>query len=202
MTSAPVGFQCPACVKEGRQSVRRIKSSTAEITKLLIGICVGIFAVETLTGNDFSFKYGLAGYPITEWGQYYRFISAIFLHGGVIHILFNMLILWQLGSVLEPALGKARFALLYFVAGLGGGLASFMFNDPMVISVGASGAIFGLMGAYVVLARRVNINQQQVVSLIAINLIIGFVLPGIDWHAHLGGLAAGAALTALMTAKR
>ena len=198
MHSAPVGFHCPGCMNEARKTVRQIREVQPTITKLIIGICVAVFVYGQATGTDLSYEYGLAGIAVTEFGQYYRFITAMFLHAGIIHILFNMMILWQIGSVIEMRIGSPRFIALYALSGLGGGLASFLLNDPYTVSVGASGAIFGLLGAYVVLARRLNVNHSQVLGLIGINLVLGFVMPGIDWHAHVGGLAVGAASAALL----
>ena len=183
---------------QARKTVRQIREVQPTITKFIIGICVAVFIYGQATGTDLSYEYGLAGIAVTEFDQYYRFITAMFLHAGIIHILFNMMILWQIGSVIEMRIGSPRFIALYALSGLGGGLASFLLNDPYTVSVGASGAIFGLLGAYVVLARRLNVNHSQVLGLIGINLVLGFVMPGIDWHAHLGGLAVGAASAALL----
>jgi membrane associated rhomboid family serine protease len=201
MHPAPVGFHCPGCIAEARRTVRKVRTNEPRITKAIIGLCVAVFILGQATGRDFSYEYGLAGIAITEYGEYYRFITAMFLHASLIHILFNMLILWQIGSVIEMRIGSARYLMLYVLSGLGGGLASFALNDPYTLSVGASGAIFGLLGAYVVLARRLNINHGQVLGLIAINLILGFTLPGIDWHAHVGGLVVGAAVAAALPQK-
>ncbi len=198
MISAAVGFQCKSCVNEGRASVRQVKSVEATFTRLIIGMCIGVFGYETLLGQDFSLQYGLAGITITQNGEYYRFITSMFLHAGIFHIMFNMLVLWQLGNIIEPRIGTPRFAALYVISGLGAGIASITLNDPYTLSVGASGAIFGLMGAFWVFTRRWRVNNSQVTSLIAINLILGFVLPGVDWHAHVGGLVAGALVAALI----
>ena len=201
MTSAPVGFHCPACIRAGRPAQPRqvnFRAGAGQVTRTLIGICVGIFLLGAVTGIDFSYDFGLAGYAITQLHEYYRLLTAMFLHAGIMHILFNMLILYQLGTALEGLLGSGRFLGLYLLSGLGGGLASITFNDPMVLSVGASGAIFGLMGAYAALSKRLRLNNEQVVGLIVVNLILGFVLPGIDWHAHVGGLVTGAALASAM----
>ena len=202
MNTAAVGFQCPACVSEGRESVRQIKIKKPIVTQIIIGICVAIFGLEMVSSSDFAYNFGIAGAAIDPSGEYYRFITSMFLHADVIHIAFNMLILWQIGTSLEMNLGSPKFAFLYLVSGLGGGLASITFNDPYTLSVGASGAIFGLLGAYVVNARQMRVNTSQVMALIGINLVLGFVLPGIDWHAHLGGLVVGAAIAGILTATK
>jgi hypothetical protein len=197
MNEAPVGFHCPDCLAEGRRTVRQIKIRTAKVTNLLIGICCAVFLYGTLN-PELEISFGVAGYPVFELGEYYRLITAMFLHAGIIHIAFNMLVLHQLGTPLELKLGSAKFTLIYFASGLGGSIASVLFNDPFTLSVGASGAIFGLMGAYFVVARSLRLDASQIRVMIGINLVIGFVIPGIDWHAHLGGLLVGAATTAVI----
>lgn len=197
MNEAPVGFHCPACIAEGKRTVRQIKVRTAKVTSTLIGICVVAFLYGEINPR-FDIDFGVAGYPVFELGEYYRLVTAMFLHAGIIHIAFNMLVLHQLGTPLELKLGSAKFSVIYFVSGLGGSIASVLFNNPLTLSVGASGAIFGLMGAYFVVARSLRLDAGQIRVMIGINLVIGFVIPGIDWHGHLGGLAAGAAVTALI----
>jgi membrane associated rhomboid family serine protease len=132
-------------------------------------------------------------------GEQYRLITSGFLHDGLIHIGFNMLILWLLGQQLEPALGRLRFALLYFV-GLLGGSFGVMLLSPNEFTVGASGAVFGLFGAAVIVQRSQGINpfETGLGGLIAINLLITFTLPGISIGGHVGGLVLGAVAGALL----
>src|SRR5207302_5641892 len=126
-----------------------------------------------------------------------------FLHASLMHILFNMLALWIVGPALEAALGRVRFLALYVVAALGGSLCSYFLDPRFVAGVGASGAVFGLFGAYFVVARARDVDSRQVVGLIVINLLIGFAVPGIDNWAHIGGLVAGGALAlAFMASER
>lgn len=202
MRAAPVGFHCPQCVAEGQVKRRIRRVNDFQATKWLIGVCLAAFGFESLTGTSLAWQFGLAGYPVFEQGEYYRLVTAMFLHGGLMHIAFNMLILWQLGSMLEPYLGRKTFLSLYFIAGVAGGIASILLNNPMTVSVGASGAIFGLMGAYAVLARRMSRPDTQILVLIGINLVIGFLVPNIDWHAHVGGLIAGAIFGATIDLRR
>lgn len=197
-----IGFQCPSCAGSNIQRIRTLQPRKATLTSVIIGACVAVFAWGQISGFDLIVYFGLAGYAINPLGEYYRFVTALFLHGSILHIFFNMLILHSLGSVLEPGLGSKKFALLYFGAGFGGGIASVLFNHPLVFSVGASGAIFGLMGAFAVLSRHFNFDNRQIFSLIGINLLIGFVVPGIDWHAHVGGLLAGMAIATLIQPNR
>jgi membrane associated rhomboid family serine protease len=211
MTSAAVGFQCPECVAEGRASIPDVVSvlgtKPAErplVTMTLIGLNVLAYVVQLtsgtslLTGLDrITTDYGMWPRAIAIGDEYYRLFTAMFLHASFLHIGFNMLVLWMLGPQLEQILGHVRFTTLYLVAGLGGSVASFWFSSPGIVGVGASGAIFGLMGAYVVVGKKLRTDITQILGLIAINVVIGFVAGGVDWRAHLGGLATGAAVGAV-----
>ena len=212
MTSASVGFQCPECVAEGAASVRPVRTALGAavptrpyVTFTLIGLCVAVFGVQQLasvdpaTGLDsISDRFAMWPLGIAAYDEYYRLVSAMFLHASILHIGFNMLVLWLLGPQIESVLGHVRFAVLYLVAGIGGSIASFWFSAPYISGIGASGAIFGLMGAYLVVGRRLGADVRQVLGLIAVNVVIGFVVPGLDWRAHLGGLATGALVAFVM----
>jgi membrane associated rhomboid family serine protease len=203
MISAPVGFQCPDCVAEAAAEAPAIRSRLGAkvptkpyVTYTLIGMCAVLFGLQTLNViDDGSFVMWPVGVALDD--QYYRLITSMFLHGSILHIGFNMLVLWSLGPQLENLLGHVRFATLYLVAGLGGSVASFWFTPFNVGSLGASGAIFGLFGAWVVIGRRLSIPIQQILGLIAINIVIGFIIPNVDWRAHLGGLVTGALVAAV-----
>ena len=205
MTSASVGFQCPECVAEGAAAVPATRTrfggvaiSRPYVTLTLIGINVVVFGWEYLAGVDtVASNWGMWPVGVALDNEYYRLFTATFLHENLLHIGFNMLVLWMLGPQLEALLGHVRFTVLYLVAGLGGSVASFWFSSPSVVGIGASGAIFGLMGAYVVVGRALRADISQVLGLIAINVVIGFVGGGIDWRAHLGGLVTGALVAAI-----
>jgi len=205
MTSASVGFQCPECVAEGAAAVPATRTrfggvaiSRPYVTLTLIGINVVVFGWEFLAGVDtVASNWGMWPVGVALDNEYYRLFTATFLHENLLHIGFNMLVLWMLGPQLEVLLGHVRFTVLYLVAGLGGSVASFWFSSPNVVGIGASGAIFGLMGAYVVVGRALRADISQVLGLIAINVVIGFVGGGIDWRAHLGGLVTGALVAAI-----
>jgi membrane associated rhomboid family serine protease len=124
-------------------------------------------------------------------GQWYRMLTAMFLHGSYVHILFNMLSLWWIGGPLEAALGRARYLALYFVSGLAGSALTYLVAAPNQPSLGASGAIFGLFGATAVLMRRLNYDMRPVIALLVINLIFTFGWSNIAWQAHIGGLVGG-----------
>lgn len=202
MTSASVGFQCPECLAAGTASVREARTvfggrltTSSTVTMSLIGICSGIFVVQWLVGVDaVAADYGMWPAAIALQGEWFRLVTAVFLHGSLLHLLFNMYVLYLLGPPLERLFGHTRFLALFLISGLGGSVASFTFSAPNGVSVGASGAIFGLMGAYVVAGRHLRADINQVLVLIGINIAIGFLVPGIDWRAHLGGLVTGAAV--------
>ena len=199
MTSAAVGFQCPECVAQGAASVRPVRTRLGAkvptrpyVTYVLIALCLAGFGYEYLRGmNEVATDFAMRPAYIAVFDQYYRLFTSMFLHYSLLHIGFNMLVLWMLGPQIESALGHVRFAVLYLVAGLGGSVASFWFSDVNVAAAGASGAIFGLMGAYLVVGRKLGADVSQVLVLIAINVVIGFVIPNTDWRAHLGGLITG-----------
>jgi membrane associated rhomboid family serine protease len=204
MITAPVGFQCPECVK-GAAPVRRyseIRSTGREavfITTAVIAINAAVFVLGLSGGsglargaNRLTFDYALQGTLVGN-GEWYRLITAGFLHYGLIHIGFNMLILYQLGQLLEPAFGRVRFVLVYLAALLGGSVGALALT-PNAFTAGASGAVFGLMGAAAVALQRrgVNVLQTSIGSLLIMNLLITFVIPGISIGGHVGGLLAGA----------
>lgn len=130
--------------------------------------------------------------------QYWRILTSGFLHYGVIHIAVNMLSLYFIGPPLEQVLGRWRFLVVYLVSLLGGSTAVMLLSDEKVMSAGASGAIFGLLGALLVTFRKLRLDLRQLGGVLALNLVITFTVPGISWQAHLGGLVAGAAIGAAM----
>jgi membrane associated rhomboid family serine protease len=123
-------------------------------------------------------------------GEFYRVITSMFLHYGLLHLLTNMWALWVLGRTLEAVLGPVRFLVLYLASGLGGAVAVLFFSDPHSLSAGASGAIFGLFGALFVVLRRLGRSTSSVIPLLILNIAISFV-PGISLADHLGGLVTG-----------
>ena len=211
MIAASVGFQCPDDVREGSRSVRqprtalggRITGDTARVSVTLVGVNVLVFLLglggllprATLDyGNLALLEDGSGGAIGVAAGQYYRLLTAAFLHAGTFHLLSNMFALVSLGPVLEQALGRSRFLALYVVSALGGSTLSYLVSEPRTFGVGASGAIFGLFGAYYVVVRKVGGDTGSILTLLVINLVITFALPIIDWRAHVGGLLTGAAV--------
>ena len=209
MRSASVGFQCPECVAAGAATVRqprttfggRVTGDTSRVSITIIVLNVAVFVLGLAAGErGLQVRFGNIGgapevFGVAD-GEYYRLLTAAFLHGGVFHLLMNMLALAQLGPVLEAALGRVRFVGLYVLSALGGSVLSYLLSDPRQLGVGASGAIFGLFGAYYVVVRRMGGETGSIVALLAINLVINFSVPIIDWRAHLGGLVTGAVIAA------
>ncbi len=206
MISAPVGFQCPECVNANPSRIINVQSTSGiaalpRVTKAIIALCVGLFVASRLIPSVSYANLGMAPWLVAD-GQWWRLITSTFMHGGIMHIAFNMYALYYLGPGIERFLGERRYALLYFLAALGGSTASFFFSDIASVSVGASGAIFGLMTATIVIGRAINQDVSQVMGLFAINIAIGFFSSGIDWRAHLGGAATGALIAWLMLTAR
>lgn len=211
MIAAPVGFQCPDCVAGAAAQTRQPTTVAGAriiqrpmITYALIGLDVVLYVMQFLAPKDASngydvitLNFGMWPYGIAANNEWWRVGTAAFLHGGWLHLAFNMYVLYALGPTLERILGHSRFLILYLLAAVGGGVASYVFSPFNTVSVGASGAIFGLMGALVVAGRRLRYDITQVLFLLGINVVIGFLSPGVDWRAHLGGLVTGAAVAAL-----
>ena len=215
MVAASVGFQCPECVREGNAAVRpartifggQVSDDPGWVSKVLIVLNVVLFLVQQAS-DEFTRRFydlGLALDPATMTpvgvadGEYYRLLTSAFLHGGILHLLLNMYALFLFGPQIEAAFGRWRFTALYLVSALGGSALSYAFSPPNQPSLGASGAVFGLLGAFLVVSRRLRRDTTPVLVLLAINLGYGFLVPRIDWRAHVGGLVAGA-LVALVLA--
>lgn len=206
MTTTPVGMRCPECSKQ-RTVVKTLRNTARrpEVTFALIAINAVVFLTEgnfTLSGQPTGKIYeegalfgSIRGVPTlgVAHGQWWRIITSGFMHENLIHIGFNMYVLYVLGQMLEPALGRLRFGTIYAVSLLTGSFGALLVT-PHSPTVGASGAIFGLMGAAAVemRARQIPIMQSGVGGLILLNLVISFTLPGISWGGHIGGLIGGA----------
>src|ERR671914_322066 len=207
MTATPVGMRCPDCSKQ-RTPVRTLRNVYADptVTYVLIAVNVLLFIGSTAGGSSFAGRPGgsvvtdlaLFG-PAVENGDWWRLVTSGFMHAGVIHILFNMYILYWLGTMLEPVLGHVRFGALYFASLLCGSFGVLLL-DPDAVTVGASGAVFGLMGGAFVLQRLRGVDPMAsgLGPIILLNLAITFVIPGISIGGHLGGLVGGAATAYVM----
>ncbi|EAP97930.1 membrane spanning protein [Janibacter sp. HTCC2649] len=213
-------MQCVDCVREGAKTIRQGRTifggdvaaigGRPLVTLTIIGICVAVFvgqmAIPSLT-DDVAFA------PYLGDTQPWRFLTSAFAHApnNFLHIGFNMWALWMMGQYLEPMLGRARFAALYLISAFGGSVVYLLLAFPHSIAqlnnrdygpwetaaVGASGAVFGLFGAFLILQRRLGRSAATMYATIAINAVIGFVVPGIAWQAHLGGFLVGIACAAV-----
>src|SRR5688572_22646935 len=212
MTSTPVGMRCPECARQSRTRMRTIRSTTDEpvLTYVLIGINV-VAGIGSLLGggagagagsSSLTDDGGLSQHFIAD-GEYYRLITAGFLHAGLFHLLTNMLSLWILGSMIEPAIGTRRFAVIYFVSLLCGSFGALLMS-PDSITVGASGAIFGLLAAAAVVARNrgFSLMESGLGLWIGLNLLITFTIPNISIGGHLGGLIGGGVAALLLVELR
>lgn len=202
MISAPVGFQCPECVAAAQVASPKTKfggsfNTVPKVTRAILITCVSIFALSLLFGS-FAISFGMIPAAIAQ-GEWWRLFTSTLLHGSILHLLFNMYALYWLGPQLERSLGHMRFAALYVLSALGGSVASYWFSDLNTVSVGASGAIFGLITATIVIGREMRTDVSQLVVLLGINVVIGFLQPGIDWRAHFGGVVTGAAVAFIYT---
>jgi membrane associated rhomboid family serine protease len=214
---AAVGVHCLDCARQNRpvrpkpRFVTAFRSTSTQpvVTYSLIGITAFFFILQSVPGIGSTVTQALQyagaytqpgiGAPLEPW----RMITSVFMHGSVLHLLFNMYALFIFGQGLEHTLGRARYLTLYLLAGLGGSVAVDLIASPYQGVVGASGAIFGLMGAYFIIQRHLGGTNVQLLVLVGINLVIGFIPGvGISWQAHLGGLAAGALIGFIFTKTR
>lgn len=207
MVDAAVGFQCPECVQESGRTLKqgrtlsggRVHGDPVLVTKILVGINVAVFLAQWFGGSAVDQRFAMWGFGVALNGESYRLLTSAFLHASLTHIALNMLALWMAGAAVEPRLGRWRYLTVYLVSALAGSVLSYAVDPANQVSVGASGAVFGVFGSLAVLAYRLRFDIRGIVGVIALNLVIGF-LPGlnINWRAHIGGLVAGAALTAVM----
>lgn len=206
---AAVGVHCVDCVREAARTAPvtrtalggRVRGGRPAVTLTIVALCVVSYALQRV---DPAWTARWAFAPVVGEVQPWRFLTAAFLHSprGLLHILFNMYALWLVGPYLEGALGRWRFVALYALAAVGGQVGVTLLAAPVPDGgwftpvVGASGAVFGLFGAVLVIMRRLGRDARQILVFLVLNTVIGFVVPGIAWQAHLGGLLTGLALGA------
>ena len=192
-----------------RQARGRVTGAAAPVTSALIGINLLVFLITVgqgagvnSPGGELFNKGALVGVLVGQ-GDWWRLATAMFLHAGVLHIAFNMLALWWLGSVVEQAVGPLRFLLLYFASGLAGSAGALLISGLYTPTVGASGAIFGIMGALLVLEYlQTGSFAGQAMTMIVINLALSFAIPNISIGGHIGGLVGGVVGTFALTRTR
>ena len=209
---AAVGVHCPDCVREARSEYRAQRASSGPRTPAFIrrlqgsaanGVPIVTYAIMALCVIVWVFEFvPVVGQYIDLYGVYrpvlterlpWTMVTALFVHstGSLLHLPLNMLSLFFIGPALESMLGRARYLALYLIAGFAGSVAVLLLA-PSGGVLGASGAIFGLLGAYFVIARRLGGNATQILVVVALNLVLGFVIPGVSWQAHIGGVVVGA----------
>lgn len=211
-TQAAVGVHCPECVKEARGSqprgvsplarVLRPGDTTPIVTWSIIALCVVVWLLQIIPGSPVT--QALIYYPPFTYSQPWRMITSVFAHSpsSFLHILFNMFSLFVVGPLVETMLGRVRYLALFLISGFGGSVGVLLLA-PGTPVLGASGAIFGLLGAFFVISRKLGGNSTQLLVVIVLNLAIGF-LPGtnVAWQAHLGGVIVGAGLGLIFLATR
>ncbi|HXV05964.1 MAG TPA: rhomboid family intramembrane serine protease [Solirubrobacterales bacterium] len=204
MTPTPVGMRCPECARQRTRVTRGVGEASllhaAPATFVLIALNVAAFLAEIAggggglgsSGSSVIDNFGLRGDSVAN-GEWYRLVTGGFLHAGLLHIGFNMFALFILGRLLEPAIGTPRFVALYFASLFAGSFGAILLTDPAQVTVGASGAIFGIFGAAFVIARGRGLSAiaSQLGFVLLINLAFTFGVRGISVGGHLGGLAAG-----------
>ena len=216
--AAAVGFQCVDCVNETKRTTPAVKAvyggalATGKplVTLGIIALCAVMYVLQWVVPGEWVYQ-NLAFanvFATPDFGEFepWRMLTAAFLHsqGFVLHIVLNMYMLWIFGQALEPLLGRVRFLALYLISAIGGSVGYLLLTPgyapgvPLAGVVGASGAIFGLFGAMLLVQRHRGGDTRQLWVLIAINGVIGFVVPQIAWQAHLGGLVAGALCAAVI----
>ncbi|EOM74236.1 rhomboid family protein [Rhodococcus rhodnii LMG 5362] len=210
-----MGYQCVDCVAEGNKSIRQPRTiagatmssqrATPLVTYILIALNVAVFGVtaaqsgsvmNNAAGSSLFADWALVPVMLAAPGEWIRVIGSGFLHFGIMHLAVNMLVLWIIGRDVEAALGRARYLSVYLIALLGGSASVVWFQSLMAPTAGASGAVYGLMGALAVILLRLRRSPGSIVAVIALNIVISISVPGISLFGHLGGLVAGAAATA------
>ncbi|GGL34055.1 rhomboid family intramembrane serine protease [Planomonospora parontospora] len=208
MRDAAVGFQCPECVAEGNKGVRQAQAvfgggavTTPYVTWGLLILNVLAYVAENVSAQVFN-GLAMSSGAVAYGGEWWRLITGAFLHSpldagsfALTHILFNMWALYVIGPELERRLGSMRFLALYLLSALGGSVAVYLFG---IAAVGASGAIYGMFGALFVVSRKLGYDVRGVLWLIGINVVVTFMIPGISWQGHLGGLVTGVVVAATL----
>jgi membrane associated rhomboid family serine protease len=217
MNQASVGFQCPECVAEGRRSTPQprtvyggaVRGRANLVTLVLIGLNVAMFLLIQVTGGrgspvvfEAALIPGQLPFPPLDRGvadgEVWRLVTSMFVHVDLLHLFFNMFALWIFGPTLETLLGRVRFTALYFLSGLTGSVAVYWLSGAQSITYGASGAVFGLLGAALVVSVRRGYDVSWLLGLLGINLAFTFLAPNISWQGHLGGLVGGLVLGAAL----
>ncbi|MDX2968924.1 rhomboid family intramembrane serine protease [Kribbella solani] len=200
MNSAAVGFQCPSCFTEGVRSVPRTRTSLGGIqrgnqsivTYVLLALNVLVF-IAVRTGSP-QLVNDLVMVPVLAEHEPWRLLTSAFTHLQIFHIFSNLFMLWQLGPPLEQMLGRLRFTVLYLLSALGGSVAVWILSSPGGATLGASGAVLGLVGALLVIHRARGQDITWIIMYVGVTAFLSFVIPNVSWEGHLGGFVVGAAI--------
>jgi len=224
MRPAAVGFQCPSCVSEGAKSTRsgrtafggNVPGNPALTSQVLIAINAAVWLLILVTGGQSSRWFdrlalradgGEVRVPDGRIflvpdgvmdGAWWQLVTSMFTHVSLLHIGFNMVALWLFGPQLEQLFGRMRYLAIYFLSGLAGSAVVYGFSEPLAATAGASGAIFGLFGAYFVVALKTRRDVKQMLLLLGVNAFITFSVPNISWQGHVGGFVGGALIAAIL----
>jgi membrane associated rhomboid family serine protease len=202
MTPTPVGMRCPECARERTRvrTMRSLPTNAISVTQALITVNVLVFIAEVASGSSVGgtlggsvlLKGGLDGPDIAHHHQYYRLVTAGFLHYSLLHIAFNMFFLYIMGQMLEPAIGRLNFVAVYFASLLAGSFGALLLQ-PHALTAGASGACFGVLGALIAVARarRISIWRTGLGPTLLINIVFSLSVAGISIGGHLGGVIGG-----------
>jgi membrane associated rhomboid family serine protease len=210
---AAVGIQCVDCVRQQAKGTRVARTpfggaamagtAPPRVTQTIIGLCVAVYVLQKLPGSQVTQNFEFA--PQFATSEPWRLLTAAFLHAPdqLLHIVLNMYALWLTGPYLEALLGRVRFAALYLISAIGGSVGYLLLANPesnqwFTGTVGASGAVFGLFGAYFVVQRRLRRDTTPLVAIITIMFVFGFIVPDIAWQVHLGGLVTGLLASAVL----
>jgi membrane associated rhomboid family serine protease len=168
---------------------------------LILIICAAYLAQQLIP--DLQTQLLLPGLDYLQYtNEWYRLITVALTHGGLMHLGFNMYSLYILGTPIESAYGRNKFLVIFTVSLLTGSFTSVFFNNGNFVSVGASGAVFGLFGAFLIVGKTIGVNIREIAIIIGLNFVVGFILGGVDWRAHLGGLLGGALAAQLILSRR
>lgn len=203
MRDASVGFQCPSCIAEGAKSVRAprtiaggvVSGNPGVVSMTLIGINVVAFLIQIATGERTSdiYQHGaMQGYVVAD-GDYWRLLTSAFLHAGILHVAFNMYALYLFGPFVERALGTWRFIVAYLTMAIFASVFVYVLTDPLTVTIGASGAVFGLFGMALIFLVKAKQDVTTLLVLLAINAFIS-TQGNISWQGHLGGFIGGCVL--------
>ncbi|MEU0095975.1 rhomboid family intramembrane serine protease [Kribbella sp. NPDC006257] len=200
MNSAAVGFQCPSCFNEGVRSIPRTRTSMGGVQRgnvqvvSMTMLALNVLVFIAVRSGSPRLLNDLVLVPVLVDSEPWRLLTSAFTHVQIFHIFSNLFMLWQLGPMLEQILGRLRFTVLYLLSALGGGVAVWILGAPGSATLGASGAVLGLVGALLVISKARGLDVTWIVGYVAITAVLSFIVPNISWEGHLGGFVTGAAV--------